>query len=131
MISGSPAGADEPAGGDEPRKEAVGDDLAVVSKGSFSVSANRAKRLAAAKRMDVAACISAGGGGRAAHKFKNVRCKTFSSKSAKDGWIFTAAARRVGKRSAGKKASWGPGEGPGGGSPRRGGIQVSEGSVSK
>ena len=33
-----------------------------------------------------------------------------------------AAARRVGKRSAGEKASWGPGEGPGGAPPRRGGI---------
>ena len=85
VISGALAGAGEPTRGGEPREEAGGDALAVVSKGSFSDSASRAKRLAAAKRMEVAACISAGGGGRAAHMFKNVRRRTVSSKSAKDG----------------------------------------------
>ena len=128
VISGRPAGAGEPAEG-EPCEEAGGDPSGAVSKGSFSALANRARRLAAAKRMEVAACMSAGGGGRAAHMFMNVRRRTGSSSSAKAGCIFTAAARRVGKRDAGKKASWGPGEGPGGGPPRRGGIQYYEGHI--
>ena len=116
VISDRPAGAGEPAGG-EPHKEADGDSLGAASKGSFSASASHTRCLAAAKRMEVVACMSAGGGGQADHMFKNVRRRAFSSSSAKAGWIFTAVARRVGKRSAGEKASWGPGEGPGGAPP--------------
>ena len=115
VISGKLAKAGEPLW--EPCADAGGDALEAASKGSSSVSASRARRLAAAKRIAVAAWMSAGGGGWAAHMFKNVRRRTCSSSSAKAGCIFTAAARRVENRDAGEKASWGPGEGPGGGPP--------------
>ena len=83
VTSGKPESAGEPLG--ELRKEAGGDALAAVSNGLSSASASRAKRLTAAKRMEVAAWMSAGGGGRAAHTFINVRRRACSSSSAKAG----------------------------------------------
>ena len=113
VMSGRPAGAGEPCS--EAEEEGV---WPASSKGSYSHAAARARHLAAVKRMAVAACISAGGGGWAAHTFKNIWHRSFSLCRAKSGWTFTAAARRVGKRRTGEKASWGPGEGPGGAPPR-------------
>ena len=43
------------------------------------------------------------------------------------GSSLTVAIKSVGKIKSGEKASWGPGEGPGGAPPRRGGIQQCEG----
>ena len=124
-MSGKLARAGEPLW--ETCADAGGGASEAASNGLSSDSASRARRLAAAKRIPVAAWMSAGGGGRAVHKFKKVRRRACSSSSAKAGCIFTAAARRVGKSNAGEKASWGPGEGPGRGPPRRGGIQYCEG----
>ena len=94
------------------------------SKGSSSAS--HLKRLAAARRRALAASMSLGGGGVATHLLKNAWRSCFGSSRAISGSCLTAAAKSVGKIRNTVEASWGPGEGPGGAPPRRGGIQRGE-----
>ena len=69
----------------EPGGESGGGEAEAASNGSSLFWASRAKRLVAAKRMAVAAWMSAGGWGWAAHMFMNVRRKASWSSPAKVG----------------------------------------------
>ena len=77
-------------------------------------------------RRALAASMSLGGGGDATHLLKNAWRSCFGLSRAISGSCLMAAARSVGKMRNTVEASWGPGEGPGGAPPRRGGIQRGE-----